>query len=153
MVGLFTGATVVSVYGKFLLGGILAFFGLLVFARFKRGSGEVRSGLEFSIFGGCWPATPIFAIPGPGTIKLFTSMAETNGGAKGRLLGNCGALMAGDAVWMVLALSGVAALAAAHSRRLMCCAATLVRRTSRGLPTLIRHARETLGEGKVILGE
>ena len=37
MVGLFTRATVVSVYGKFLLGGILAFFGLLVFARFKRG--------------------------------------------------------------------------------------------------------------------
>ena len=52
-------------------------------------------------------ATLIFlAIPGPGTIKLFTSMAEQNGGPKAGFFATLG-LMAGDAVWMVLALSGV----------------------------------------------
>ena len=61
-------------------------------------------------------ATLIFlAIPGPGTIKLLTSMAERNGGSKAGFWATLG-LMAGDAVWMVLALSGVAALAAAYPR-------------------------------------
>lgn len=41
VLGLFTCAAIVSVYGKFLLGGVLAFFGLLMLARFKRG--RVRS--------------------------------------------------------------------------------------------------------------
>ncbi|HPG62542.1 MAG TPA: lysine transporter LysE, partial [Casimicrobium sp.] len=55
-------------------------------------------------------ATLIFlAIPGPGTIKLFASMAEKNGGPKAGVWSTLG-LMAGDTVWMVLALSGVAAL-------------------------------------------
>ena len=59
-------------------------------------------------------ATLIFlAIPGPGTIKLFASMAEINGGPKAGVWTTLG-LMAGDTVWMVLALSGVAALAAAY---------------------------------------
>jgi hypothetical protein len=35
--GLISGAAVVSIYGKFLLGGLLAFFGILMLARFKRG--------------------------------------------------------------------------------------------------------------------
>ena len=61
-------------------------------------------------------ATLIFlAIPGPGTIKLFASMAELNGGPKAGVWTTLG-LMAGDTVWMVLALSGVAALAAAYPR-------------------------------------
>jgi leucine efflux protein len=61
-------------------------------------------------------ATIIFlAIPGPGTIKLFASMAERNGGSKAGVWSTLG-LMAGDTVWMVLALSGVAALAAAYPR-------------------------------------
>ncbi len=61
-------------------------------------------------------ATIIFlAIPGPGTIKLFASMAEKNGGARAGVWSTLG-LMAGDTVWMVLALSGVAALAAAYPR-------------------------------------
>ena len=61
-------------------------------------------------------ATVIFlAIPGPGTIKLFASMAEKNGGSKAGVWSTLG-LMAGDMVWMVLALSGVAALAAAYPR-------------------------------------
>ena len=95
-------------------------------------------------------ATLIFlAIPGPGTIKLFTSMAETNGGPKAGFWATLG-LMAGDAVWMVLALSGVAALAAAYPR-----AFDVLRYVGAAYLawigfTLIRHARETLGEGKVI---
>jgi leucine efflux protein len=61
-------------------------------------------------------ATLIFlAIPGPGTIKLFASMAEKNGGARAGVWSTLG-LMAGDTVWMVLALSGVAALAAAYPK-------------------------------------
>lgn len=61
-------------------------------------------------------ATLIFlAIPGPGTIKLFASMAEKNGGARGGVWSTLG-LMTGDTVWMVLALSGVAALAAAYPK-------------------------------------
>ena len=61
-------------------------------------------------------ATLIFlAIPGPGTIKIFASMAEINGGPRAGFWSTLG-LMAGDAVWMVLALSGVAALAAAYPR-------------------------------------
>ena len=41
-------------------------------------------------------ATLIFlAIPGPGTIKLFTSMAEKNGGPKAGFWATLG-LMAGD---------------------------------------------------------
>jgi leucine efflux protein len=61
-------------------------------------------------------ATIIFlAIPGPGTIKLFASMAEKNGGARAGVWSTLG-LMAGDTVWMVLALSGVAALAAAYPK-------------------------------------
>ena len=61
-------------------------------------------------------ATLIFlAIPGPGTIKIFASMAEKNGGPRAGFWSTLG-LMAGDAVWMVLALSGVAALAAAYPR-------------------------------------
>ena len=61
-------------------------------------------------------ATLIFlAIPGPGTIKIFASMAEQGGGPRAGLWSTLG-LMAGDALWMVLALSGVAALAAAYPR-------------------------------------
>lgn len=97
-------------------------------------------------------ATLIFlAIPGPGTIKLFTSMAEKNGGPKAGFFATLG-LMAGDAVWMVLALSGVAALAAAYPR------AFDVLRYAGSVYlawigyTLIRDARQTLGEGKVATG-
>jgi leucine efflux protein len=61
-------------------------------------------------------ATLIFlAIPGPGTIKIFASMAEKPGGPRAGLWSTLG-LMTGDALWMVLALSGVAALAAAYPR-------------------------------------
>jgi hypothetical protein len=35
--GLISGAAIVSIYGNFLLGGVFAFFGLLMLARFKRG--------------------------------------------------------------------------------------------------------------------
>ena len=97
-------------------------------------------------------ATLIFlAIPGPGTIKLFTSMAEKNGGPKAGFFATLG-LMAGDAVWMVLALSGVAALAAAYPR-----AFDLLRYAGSAYLawigyTLIRDARQTLGEGKVVTG-
>jgi len=97
-------------------------------------------------------ATLIFlAIPGPGTIKLFTSMAEKNGGPKAGFFATLG-LMAGDAVWMVLALSGVAALAAAYPR-----AFDVLRYAGSAYLawigyTLIRDARQTLGEGKVATG-
>lgn len=97
-------------------------------------------------------ATLIFlAIPGPGTIKLFTSMAEQNGGPKAGFWATLG-LMAGDAVWMVLALSGVAALAAAYPR-----AFDLLRYAGAAYLawigfTLIRNAKQTLGEGKVATG-
>ncbi len=37
VVGLISGAGIVAVMGKFLLAGVLAFFGLLMFARMKRG--------------------------------------------------------------------------------------------------------------------
>ena len=91
------------------------------------------------------------AIPGPGTIKLFTSMAEQNGGPKAGFFATLG-LMAGDAVWMVLALSGVAALAAAYPR-----AFDLLRYAGAAYLawigfTLIRNAKQTLGEGKVATG-
>lgn len=97
-------------------------------------------------------ATLIFlAIPGPGTIKLFTSMAEKNGGPKAGFWATLG-LMAGDAVWMVLALSGVAALAAAYPR-----AFDLLRYAGAAYLawigfTLIRDAKQTLGAGAVITG-
>ncbi|MEN9559346.1 MAG: hypothetical protein RLZZ502_557, partial [Pseudomonadota bacterium] len=59
-------------------------------------------------------ATLIFlAIPGPGTIKLLASVGEKNGGWVAGLWAS-GGLLSGDFVWMVLALSGVAALAAAY---------------------------------------
>jgi hypothetical protein len=35
--GLFSGAAVVAAIGKFFLAGMLAFFGVLMFLRFKRG--------------------------------------------------------------------------------------------------------------------
>ncbi len=61
-------------------------------------------------------ATLIFlAIPGPGTIKLLTSVGEVGGGPRAGVWSTLG-LMAGDFVWMVLALSGVAALAAAYPK-------------------------------------
>lgn len=94
-------------------------------------------------------ATLIFlAIPGPGTIKLFAAMAESNGGSKAGVWSTFG-LMAGDIVWMVLALSGVAALAAAYPR-----AFDLLRYAGAAYLawigiSLIRHARQILGEGKV----
>jgi leucine efflux protein len=53
------------------------------------------------------------AIPGPGTIKLLTCVGEPKGGFKAGAWGTLG-LLTGDLVWMVLALSGVAALAAAY---------------------------------------
>ncbi len=97
-------------------------------------------------------ATLIFlAIPGPGTIKLFTSMAEQNGGPKAGFWATLG-LMAGDAVWMVLALSGVAALAAAYPRAfdvLRYVGAAYLGWIGLGL---IRHAKQTLGEGSVLTG-
>ena len=59
-------------------------------------------------------STLIFlAIPGPGTIKLLTGVGE--GGTRAGVWSTLG-LMVGDLVWMVLALSGVAALAAAHPK-------------------------------------
>ena len=94
-------------------------------------------------------ATLIFlAIPGPGTIKLFASMAERNGGPKAGVWSTLG-LMAGDTVWMVLALSGVAALAAAYPR-----AFDLLRYAGAAYLAwvgfmLIRDAKQTLGEGNV----
>ncbi len=97
-------------------------------------------------------ATLLFlAIPGPGTIKLFTSMAEKNGGPKAGVWSTLG-LLAGDTVWMVLALSGVAALAAAYPR-----AFDLLRYAGAAYLawigfTLIRDAKQTLGEGVVIRG-
>jgi leucine efflux protein len=91
-------------------------------------------------------ATIIFlAIPGPGTIKLFASMAEKNGGARAGVWSTLG-LMAGDTVWMVLALSGVAALAAAYPR------AFDVLRYAGALYlawvgfSLIKNAKQTLGD-------
>jgi leucine efflux protein len=61
-------------------------------------------------------ATLIFlAIPGPGTIKLLTCVGEAKGGFKAGVWGTLG-LLVGDLVWMVLALSGVAALAAAYPK-------------------------------------
>ena len=94
-------------------------------------------------------ATLIFlAIPGPGTIKIFASMAETNGGPRAGFWSTLG-LMAGDAVWMVLALSGVAALAAAYPR-----AFDLMRYAGAAYLawigyTLIRDSKQTMGEGVV----
>ena len=95
-------------------------------------------------------ATLIFlAIPGPGTIKLFASMAENNGGPKAGVWSTLG-LMAGDIVWMVLALSGVAALAAAYPR-----AFDLLRYAGAAYLawigiSLIRNAKQTLGDGVVV---
>jgi leucine efflux protein len=97
-------------------------------------------------------ATLIFlAIPGPGTIKLFASMAEKNGGPKAGVWSTLG-LMAGDTVWMVLALSGVAALAAAYPR-----AFDMLRYAGAAYLawigfTLIRDAKQTMGEGAVEQG-
>lgn len=94
-------------------------------------------------------ATLIFlAIPGPGTIKIFASMAETNGGPRAGFWSTLG-LMAGDAVWMVLALSGVAALAAAYPRAFdMLRYAGAVYLAWIGF-TLIRDSKQTMGEGIV----
>jgi leucine efflux protein len=95
-------------------------------------------------------ATLIFlAIPGPGTIKLFASMAEKNGGARAGVWSTLG-LMAGDTVWMVLALSGVAALAAAYPK-----AFDLLRYAGAAYLAwigfgLIRNSRNALGSGLVI---
>ena len=97
-------------------------------------------------------ATLIFlAIPGPGTIKLFASMAEKNGGPKAGVWSTLG-LMAGDTVWMVLALSGVAALAAAYPR-----AFDMLRYAGAAYLAwvgfaLIRDAKQTMGEGAVEQG-
>lgn len=97
-------------------------------------------------------ATLIFlAIPGPGTIKLLTSMAEKNGGFRAGFWSTLG-LMAGDTVWMVLALSGVAALAAAYPR-----AFDVLRYAGAAYLAwvgfnLIRHSRAALGEGQVNTG-
>ncbi|MBC7711506.1 MAG: LysE family translocator [Rhizobacter sp.] len=94
-------------------------------------------------------ATLIFlAIPGPGTIKIFASMAEPNGGPRAGFWSTLG-LMAGDAVWIVLALSGVAALAAAYPR-----AFDLLRYAGAAYLawigyTLIRHSKLAMGEGVV----
>ena len=94
-------------------------------------------------------ATLIFlAIPGPGTIKLFASMAELNGGPKAGVWTTLG-LMAGDTVWMVLALSGVAALAAAYPR-----AFDLLRYAGAAYLawigfSLIRNAKQSLVEAAV----
>jgi leucine efflux protein len=94
-------------------------------------------------------ATLIFlAIPGPGTIKLLTSIAEKNGGARAGVWSTLG-LMAGDTVWMVLALSGVAALAAAYPK-----AFDLLRYAGAAYLAwvsfnLIRHSRAALGEGRI----
>ena len=94
-------------------------------------------------------ATLIFlAIPGPGTIKLLTTIAERNGGPKAGVWSTLG-LMAGDTVWMVLALSGVAALAAAYPR-----AFDVLRYAGAAYLAwiglcLIRDAKQTLGEGRV----
>lgn len=94
-------------------------------------------------------ATLIFlAIPGPGTIKIFASMAEKNGGPRAGFWSTLG-LMAGDAVWMVLALSGVAALAAAYPR-----AFDMLRYAGAAYLawiayTLIRDSKQSMGEGIV----
>ena len=94
-------------------------------------------------------ATLIFlAIPGPGTIKIFASMAEVNGGPRAGFWSTLG-LMAGDAVWMVLALSGVAALAAAYPRAFdLLCYAGAAYLAWIGY-TLIRDSKQTMGEGIV----
>lgn len=94
-------------------------------------------------------ATLIFlAIPGPGTIKIFATIAEKNGGPRAGFWSTLG-LMAGDAVWMVLALSGVAALAAAYPR-----AFDMLRYAGAAYLawigyTLIRDSKQTMGEGVV----
>ena len=94
-------------------------------------------------------ATLIFlAIPGPGTIKIFASMAEKHGGPRAGFWSTLG-LMAGDAVWMMLALSGVAALAAAYPR-----AFDLLRYAGAAYLawigyTLIRDSKQAMGEGVV----
>ena len=94
-------------------------------------------------------ATLIFlAIPGPGTIKIFASMAVKNGGPRAGFWSTLG-LMAGDAVWMVLALSGVAALAAAYPR-----AFDMLRYAGAAYLawiayTLIRDSKQSMGEGIV----
>ncbi len=98
-------------------------------------------------------ATLIFlAIPGPGTIKLFASMAEKNGGARAGVWSTLG-LMAGDTVWMVLALSGVAALAAAYPK-----AFDVLRYAGAAYLawvgfSLIRNSTRSLGERRSSTGE
>jgi leucine efflux protein len=91
-------------------------------------------------------ATIIFlAIPGPGTIKLFASMAEKNGGPRAGVWSTLG-LMAGDTVWMVLALAGVGALAAAYPRAFdVLRYAGAVYLAWVGY-SLIRNAKQTLGD-------
>lgn len=90
-------------------------------------------------------ATLIFlAIPGPGTIKLLASIGEAAGGAKAGVWSTLG-LMAGDTAWMVLALSGVAALAAANPRAfdlLRYAGAAYLAWVGFGL---IRNAKQSLG--------
>ena len=94
-------------------------------------------------------ATLIFlAIPGPGTIKIFASMAEAHGGPRAGFWATLG-LMAGDAVWMVLALSGVAALAAAYPRAfdpLRYAGAAYLAWIGF---TLIRDSKQSMGEGVI----
>jgi leucine efflux protein len=94
-------------------------------------------------------ATLIFlAIPGPGTIKIFASMAEKNGGPRAGFWSTLG-LMAGDAVWMVLALSGVAALAAAYPRAFDALRYAGAAYLAWIGYTLIRDSKQTMGEGVV----
>lgn len=94
-------------------------------------------------------ATLVFlAIPGPGTIKLLATVAEPGGGPRAGLWSTAG-LLAGDTVWMVLALAGVAALAAAYPA-----AFDVLRYVGAAYLawvgwTLIRHARERLADGPV----
>ncbi len=94
-------------------------------------------------------ATLVFlAIPGPGTIKLLATVAEPGGGPRAGLWSTAG-LLAGDTVWMVLALAGVAALAAAYPA-----AFDVLRYVGAAYLawvgwSLIRHARERLADGPV----
>lgn len=94
-------------------------------------------------------ATLIFlAIPGPGTIKIFASMAEKHGGPRAGFWSTLG-LMAGDAVWMVFALSGVAALAAAYPRAFDALRYAGAAYLAWIGYTLIRDSKLTMGEGAV----
>ncbi|MFN3629940.1 MAG: LysE family translocator [Casimicrobiaceae bacterium] len=94
-------------------------------------------------------ATLVFlAIPGPGTIKLLATVAEPGGGPRAGLWSTAG-LLAGDSVWMVLALAGMAALAAAYPA-----AFDVLRYVGAAYLawvgwSLIRHAEARLADGPV----